>query len=545
MSEKEKIILPPRYYLDYFNYLIEFIEKHSNHLLGEYDQVFIADYRSLTIDAQCLFIRMLNRKGEFFRLDKLQYAEIETYETSLDQLTSSGFIITEDIQEPEIFKLFTKNELHAAFPDLGIRELYKEEALDMLSEEADAFHYQTLEETYQIIQLLKQEQVNYLKFLFFGHNYGMMTEFVIRDVGNVKLENLEKHEFTPWFDTREEALATYELANLSRAFRQAKEELLPEEIQNLLEPIQWGNYLQYHRAKKAGDKLLIKIGEYFEKAELPDLAFEYYQFSERHPARERMIRILDKSGKLVEARDLAERALEKPFNATEHLFVKDFLARKSVRNYRSTTQRIKESPEINIIPDPSINVEKLACQYFMKKGYEAIHAENYLWRGLFGLIFWEAIFDENQVGFHHPLQRQPSDLFDEAFYAKRSEMLMAITKKYSTKRSLLSAVKKVYKEKDGVANPLVGWHESLLPSIEATITRIPIKGLFNVLLEIAKNVKYNSAGFPDLFIWKEKEYHFYEIKSPNDHLSAQQLFWIDFLQKNKIKAEVLRLNYVN
>ncbi|XOV93720.1 MAG: VRR-NUC domain-containing protein [Bacteroidota bacterium] len=544
MPEKEKIILPPRYYLDYFNYLIEFIEKHSGHLLGEDDIRFIEQYRSLETDAQCLFIRMLNRKGEFFRLDKLQYPEIEIYGESLDNLNNLEFITLEDIHYPEIFGLFTKSELDRAFPEMGFKEMYKEEVLGTLIEEAEAYHYATLSNQYQIIRLLKQEQMNYLKFLFFGHNYGMMTEFVIRDVGNVKLENLEKHEFTPWFDTREEALATFELANLSRAFRLATGELLPEEILAVMSPIQWEIYLQYPRSKKSADKLLLRIGEYFEKAELAEVALSYYQLSERHPARERQIRILEKAGRLEEAKSVAESAAKKPLNATELLFVSDFLAKKSVRNYRTTTKRIKESPKIEVIPDPTINVEQLACQYFIDQGYEAIHSENYLWRGLFGLVFWDVIFDENQDSFHHPLQRQPSDLFDEHFYERRLKSLESVQNKYATKSTLKKTILKRYQEKEGIANPLVSWHESLLPSLEAAIQRIPTKGLYNVLFEMAKNVKYNSAGFPDLFIWKEKEYHFYEIKSPNDHLSAQQLFWIDFMQRNKIKAEVLRLIYV-
>ena len=56
-------------------------------------------------------------------------------------------------------------------------------------------------------------------------------------------------------------------------------------------------------------------------------------------------------------------------------------------------------------------------------------------------------------------------------------------------------------------------------------------------------MKENSAGFPDLFIWNEADYQFYEVKSSNDQLSAQQLFWLDFMASAKIKVDVLRVNY--
>ena len=543
MSEKEKIILPPRYYQDYFNYLVDFIEKNSPHCLGDEDKLFIQSYRNLTNNAQCLFIRMLNRRGEFFRLDKLQYEEIQDYDTSLELLSEEGFITIDDIAYPEIFGLFTKAELSKVFPEREYQKMYKEEILSTLIEDDAEDDYMTLAEQTTLIRLLKQEQVDYLKFLFFGHNYGMMTEFVIRDIGNIKLENLDKHEFTPWFDSQDEAVAAFELSKLSRSFRLATQELLPEEISALMRPIDWQSFLQYPGAKRTGDRLMLKMGEYFERAMLFDDALYYFSLSDRHPARERRIRLYEKKNDIAAAREIAETIIDNPYNATELLFAKDFMAKKSIRNYRTTTARIKESPEISIIYSHDIKVEDMACEHFTEQGYESFHTENYLWRGLFGLTFWDLLFDESHASFHHPLQRQPSDLYNEEFYLKRENQLHHLLKELKTKQRLKKHINIKYQQKEGIANPMVGWHESLLPTIEAAIKYLPLKGLYSVLLQIAKNVKYNSAGFPDLFIWKEKEYHFYEIKSPNDHLSAQQLFWIDFMQENGINADVLRVQY--
>lgn len=543
MSEKEKIILPPRYYQDYFNYLVDFIEKNSSHCLGDEDKLFIQSYRNLTDNAQCLFIRMLNRRGEFFRLDKLQYEEIQDYDASLDLLSTEGFITIDDIAYPEIFRLFTKAELSKVFPERNYQTMYKDEILSTLIEDDAKEDYMTLAEQTTLIRLLKQEQVDYLKFLFFGHNYGMMTEFVIRDIGNVKLENLDKHEFTPWFDSQNEAAAAFELSKLSRVFRLATEELLPEEISALMAPIDWHSFLQYPGAKRTGDKLMLKMGEYFERATLFDEALHYFSLSQRHPARERRIRLLEKKNNMTDAREIAEAIIDNPYNAAEHLFAKDFLAKKSIRNYRTTTARIKESPEISIIHNPGINVETMTCEHFTDQGYDAYHTENYLWRGLFGLTFWDLLFDETHASFHHPLQRQPSDLYNEEFYLKRENQLNHLLEELKTKQRLKKHIQGKYQQKEGIANPMIGWHESLLPTVEAAIKHLPLKGLFSVLLQMAKNVRYNSAGFPDLFIWKGKEYHFYEIKSPNDHLSAQQLFWIDFMKENGIKADILRVQY--
>ncbi len=543
VAGSEKIVLPPKYYLDYFQYLLDFIQQGSSHLLDENDKEFIASFESMSEDARCLMVRMMNRKGEYFRLEKFTYEEIKNIPLAAEELVEIGFISLDPPDDPLLFTLYTKAELHKLFPDRDFIKKKKDEILLELAEANATEDYQEIRAKYTVMHFRKQEQIEYLKLLFFGHAHGMMTEFVIRDIGNVKLENLENHTFTPWFDTLEEAKSVYHLYQWNRVIYQAKELLLPEEVLELVGQIPFGTYLQHPKTRKIGDKIMLKLGEYFEKSGLPEAALEYYGLACKHPARERRIRILDKLNRPDEATDLAEAVVEAPFNASEQIFAQDFLAKTSKRNYRSTTTRINASPSI-IITEPTGNrVEQHALEHFEQQGFKGVHSENYLWRGLFGLLFWEELFDEQHATFHHPLQRMPSDLHSETFYQNRGDILGKKTKKIRTKKALIKHISETYNEKEGTANYLVGWHESLLPTLEACIQHLPLKGLYAVMLQVARNVKDNSAGFPDLFIWNDKTYHFYEIKSPNDHLSAQQLFWIDFLNQHKIKAEVLRVKY--
>ncbi|MFY0606019.1 MAG: VRR-NUC domain-containing protein [Cyclobacteriaceae bacterium] len=543
MSESEKIILPEKYYLDYFKYLIEFVQKGSANLIGKAEQRYIEDFYALSEDAQCLLIRMLNRKGDFFRLDKLKYEEITSIPQAAEELVNIGKGTFETAHDPSIFYLFTKAELHKLFPEREFQKKKKEEILLELVEQNAEEDYHALLENYQIIQLLQLEKVDYIKMLFFGHPYGQMTEFVIRDIGNIQLENLENHTFKPWFDYEEEARATFELYHWNRAFKQAKEIFLPDEIIPILSEVAWDKLINHPNARKIGDKLMLRIAEYFEKSDFHEEAISYYQQANKHPARERLIRIYDKLDKGDEASEIADIILHKPYNASEQIFAKDYLAKTSKRNYRSTTAKIKTSPEITILEPEGHRVEAHALAHFSKQGYEGIHAENYLWRGIFGLIFWDELFDPDNSTFHHPLQRMSSDLHSEDHFDKRGERYEAKTKQFKTRKKLIAHIRSTYEEKKGINNHLVGWHESLLPSIESCIRKIPLKGLLNVMLEMAKNLKTNSTGFPDLFIWSDNDYHFYEIKSPNDHLSAQQLFWIDFLNEQNIKADILRVKY--
>lgn len=545
MADQEKIILPPKYYLDYFKYLLTFISEGSSHLLSEDDESFIALFESLSEDAQCLLVRMMNRKGEYFRLEKFSYEEIENIPLAAQELIEAELASLDPPNDFVLFTLFTKGELHQLYPGRDFSKKYKEDVIMELAEENDPEDYEVLRSAHTIVHLLVQEQIEYLKLLFFGHAHGMMTEFVIRDIGNVKLENMEGVTFTPWFDTLEEAKSVFELYKWDRTIRHALPVLLPEEIAELTGSVNWSVYLNHPKSRKIGDKFMLRVGEYFEKSGLLEEALTYYSLARKHPARERRIRIHEKLDELDTARELAEVAFESPFNASEKIFAKDYLEKKSKRNYRSTTAKINTSPEI-IIEDPiGHRVEHHALNYYDALGYQGTHSENYLWRGFFGLVFWEELFGKAQANFHNPLQRMPSDLHTEAFYLNRKSDLDKQLKTFRSKKQLLHWVNEIYANKQGINNPMVGWHESLPVALEACISRLPLKGMKAVLLEMAKNVKDNSTGFPDLFIWKDKDYHFYEIKSPNDHLSAQQLFWIDFFEEQKIKADILRVKYQN
>lgn len=544
VAGSEKIILPPKYYLDYFEYLLDFIQKGSSHLLGEGDKNFIQTFESISEDARCLMVRMMNRKGEYFRLEKFQYEEISNIPAAADELVKVDFISLEPPEDFLLFRLFTKAELHEIFPERDYNKKKKEEILLELAEENSKADYLTLGAKYTIMHFLVQEQIEYLKLLFFGHAHGMMTEFVIRDIGNVKLENLNGHTFTPWFDTEAEARSVFQLYKWDYTIRQAMPILIPEEILELISQVNWSDFLQHPKSRKIGDRFMLRLGEYFEKSGFPREALDYYSLARKHPARERIIRILDKNDEQESAREIAEEVINRPYNASEQIFAQDYLAKTGKRNYRSTTTKINASPEITINDPIGQRVEQHALSHFTSQGFQGAHTENYLWRGLFGLLFWEELFDQQHATFHHPLQRMPSDLYSEFFYQNRGEILISKTKKLRTKKQLLKHLTATYESKKGISNYLVGWHESLLPTIEACIKHLPLKGLYNVLLEMAKNTKDNSAGFPDLFLWNEKTYYFYEIKSPNDHLSAQQLFWIDFMNSNKIKADILRVKYL-
>ncbi|MFK7953826.1 MAG: VRR-NUC domain-containing protein [Ekhidna sp.] len=537
MSKKDPIILPEKYYLDYFNYVLEFVERQYDHVLDQPEYLFYQAFRELSEDAKCLYLRFSNRRGDFFRVSKITYSEIVDLHSAKEELLHMDFIRINENPDPIQFKLFTKSELLTHFDFLD-KAQKKESLLQELTEN----DVPLIQEQEEIAEVLKNEEVDFIKMLFFGHRGGRMTDFVIRDVGNVKIEKLDETQFKPWFQSREEALSVMHISQLKRMIYEIQEANLP--LEEYLEEMPWKVWLQYPRSAKSAEKLLLKIAYYFEQIAQPKEALTYYSYTDKPPARERKVRLLEKLDEKGKAVEIAKVMLDSPANATEFTFATDYLNRSGIRINRSMTQRLKDAPSISIKKGPAIKVEEAVLQYFVDKGWEGYHAENYLWRGVFGLAFWDIIFDTRHGSFHHPLQRQPSDLNDEAFFESRVELLETQLSKFKSKKALLNHISTMHETKEGVSNRFVGWHESLLPSMIALIEKIPLMGLKKVLIEMSKNMKDNSAGFPDLFIYKGNKYQFYEVKSPNDHLSAQQLFWLDFLASAKIKVDVLRVNYL-
>ena len=88
--------LPATYYHHNFNRLIEQVAEVYWDLLSQQEQRFIEDYRQLADNAQQLYIRLLCRKGELFRIDKLSYAEIEDLSAAIQQLDNMSFAVRID-----------------------------------------------------------------------------------------------------------------------------------------------------------------------------------------------------------------------------------------------------------------------------------------------------------------------------------------------------------------------------------------------------------------------------------------------------------------
>jgi hypothetical protein len=550
--------LPPKYYHDYFGYVLDFVRKMYSGVLNEQELLFLEKYSDLSEDAQCLFIRFSNRSKSFFRIQSLSYSEIGDIPAVLEELLEKEFIESIcDSHTPragEIMDLFTKPE-HLYFTRLLQPEVMPSKNIkkpDLVRWLLFEYDFKTLLEiiceTEQVVKVRYEVEVMMMKFLFFGNRNADMTEFVIRDLGHVRFQSFDVEHLAIQFETRKDVDDTLMISLMKETFDYIKHELPPEEVYDWF--MNWEAGVSGNLSPKALPSyhlFVLRVGAWLERKKLTSQALTAYQLTNDPPSRERRVRLLYNLGETDEALALCEEISENPKNADERYFWQDFHERiinKKKRTIKRTTQALKSAHAIEVPLTYRYQVELGAIHFYREQGFQAFFSENEPWRSLFGLLFWDIIYDTNVKTIHNPLQRIPSDFFLPDFYYKRSVQLKERMESADSREAIEKIVRKTYEEKFGTTNVLVSWYDGSLEKVLTLVSLLTPVQIHAILLEIAYNLRENTRGFPDLLVWNEDEYAFIEIKSPTDHLSSRQLHWQHFFAEHGVQSRIVRVNWL-
>jgi DNA polymerase-3 subunit epsilon len=82
--------LPVYYYHDHFLEMLSFVRTTYGPILTDEHDAFVLRFQTLSKDAQCLLIRMVNRRGAIFNRTFFRYAEISDVERAADDLLACG-----------------------------------------------------------------------------------------------------------------------------------------------------------------------------------------------------------------------------------------------------------------------------------------------------------------------------------------------------------------------------------------------------------------------------------------------------------------------
>ena len=532
--------LPQFYYHTHFVEMLSFVEQHYAHALRAEDREFLNVFRELPHAAQCLYVRLVNRKGSVLGVGKLDYPELGPAEPLVDTLIRAGLAARPDVDDFEdVLPALSCTDLRAALDRVspGLRRsLRKAELMAHAREAVGATRFlQALERSRWVVQR-QTDVAGYLLFLFFGNVQQGTLRFTMRDLGIVRTQ---AHDATyePRFASREDATETWFYASRKarlRALGAPAVDTLVRELGRWPEPVSATGGLQ-------ADALAERLGRALEQQARTDDALAVYRRGATAHCLERQVRLLLQVGHKDAARDVLESCLDTPRSDEEWLFAQDLYARQFGGKRTSTlTDVLREADCIRLDQAVSDSPERAVVDWFVRQGHEAWRAENTLWRTLFGLVFWDLLFGEAADARHSPFDALPAGLDDGSFYTHQQPAIESILEVCATSAGLQRQVVAAATSFHGEANALFRWHAPTLDGVFALARMGDPRGVVQILRELARDFR-NAHGFPDLLVADDAGLRFVEVKASGDQLRRNQLLRIEQLRAAGLQADVLRV----
>ncbi|MEE1886574.1 VRR-NUC domain-containing protein [Pseudomonas carassii] len=537
----------PLYYLHNFRQVLSWVGQRYADLLNRDEQGFIHAFSELPFPSQALLVRMVMRKGELFRSDKLDYAEIGDTEAALAPLQALGWVADDaTLTLEQLGALLRKDELVNCFagrlprPRAGKAELLEQlQALD-LSPAPLAQWYPGF--PVRILRWCQQPLCDRLRLLFFGNLYQSWSDFVLADLGVFRYEQVA-------FSDDSRALCQRTEVDLAMALHHCAERLeqgaAPAELLAALDGLDHSNpWLSRRRAR-----LLFSLGQQCERLGDWGLALRIYADCAHPEARIRQVRVHERSEQWPEAHALALHMAQAPANALERQALERLLPRLA-RKLGGPAQPRRRSEAVTLIElelpveMAALGVEEAVRQHLEQDGGSVHYVENTLFNSLFGLLCWEAIFAPVPGAFFHPFQSGPQDLHDVDFQQRRAALFDACLGRLDD-GSHRQAIRDCYQAKQGLQSPFVFWQMLDEPLLEQALAHLPPAHLKACFLRLLQDIRANRAGMPDLIqFWPgQGGYRMVEVKGPGDRLQDNQLRWLEFCHAHGLPVAVCHVRW--
>lgn len=524
--------------------MLEFVAVHYAHALLDYHAMLIDSFRALPKPAQCLYVRLVNRKGHVFAVNKLRYPELGDTRLLLDILREHRWVGTPaEAHYLDVLRLLTKAEISSvllpAFAGMS-RSLKKDELIHFALEHCPATDFMVRLKANRLLVQCHADEIRYLLFLYFGRVQDGLSKFTLRDLGLVRTHGF-KGTYEPRFSDRVEALQNYYFSarlHQVEAAGSAEAKVLAEASSDWPEP-------DFPTSAAVLDKLAYKLGRKLERAGELKLAQQIYEIGESAKCSERVIRLLLADDRRDDAEHQLLKCLDNPRSEDEALMAEDLYAQKFKKKRTSTrTDELRAAETIDIDEAKSGSPERAAIDYFEGMGLSAYRTENLLWRTFFGLFFWDMLFPDDNATLHSPFEFIPVPLADGSFYARHRKQierrLAVLADSAATKKELLKSSTKHY----GKANGVFRWRRSILDTLFALLDHAGSKPLQQMLRRFCMDYADARYGYPDLMIIDGDGARFVEIKTEGDQVRRNQLLRQQQLREAGFRADIVRIRWV-
>ncbi len=542
------IELPEGYYLDNFQKLIDFVYRQYSDLLTEPEKALSVDFQKLPLDAQRLYVRLISRKGPYFRSDKLQYSEISSIPQMLEVLAEADFVaINPEIDMEILLNLLVRQELLELDTTYtkGWRSFKKPALVEhFLQAENKAALVKQMTQWFSWIEPLRLRELLIYRLCFFGNLRQDLTEFVLLDLGVMSYENYQIHQEDRYFQGRVLLDNTLQMLLLREL---AEDVLASKDIQTILDYFQ---LLPHHgeddALKRRHNRLTNTLARQLERLGAWPESLQLYQQSDHPPARERQARILAQQDKLETALALCIEIKTTPFNEEELEFAEKF----QIKLQKKLGQPVHAAHVPDIVesewnlPFSELPVELQVVEFLESQKFQAFYVENHLWKGLFGLAFWDILFMPVRGAFFNLYQRGPADLFSDEFRRKRQSQIEKRLQCIQEDKAWPDMMLQTFREKYNISNYLVYWPKLSEELIQICLERIPRYHFTSIFDRLSWDLRANDTGFPDLIAFPEHHgYELIEVKAPGDRLQQNQKRWIRYFTEYGIPYRVVYVTY--
>ncbi len=543
--------LPRTYYLDNVVTLLDQVESLYADILDDELREFLQVFGELGDGARKLYIRLLNRSADCYRIGKLDYPEIESLDAAIDELAARACLEVEPALEPaELLALYTKPELVAAAAEPGLGKLDRASLEAALLERDDPAFVAALRAGERLLRVNARDAFLQCQMLFFGNSNQSMTDFVLRDLGLYQYEDYRiDGEFRPYRSALEiqQHWLLQQLAALL-ALLELDDAVLVAELFDSIPPDIDPDAPAWRKA----ERLRYELARQLERLGELDAALECYRQCTLPPARERETRVLAQRDEIHAALELCGEILAAPRDETELQFAGAFAARLGKKHALEPPAAVaaavsNHSPEVESLElDYADSVElAAAAHYNAGDGAETcFYVENSLFTGVLGLLIWDVVFAPIAGAFFNPFQYRPSDFYAADFCARRAPLLRDLWSGVRDNDDIRRIALERYARKYGIMNPLVNW-QALEPAlIERALERIEHAHWRAIFDRILADLRNNRAGFPDLIhVPPAGGYCLIEVKGPGDTLQKNQQRWLEFFSAHDIPHRLARVTW--
>ena len=536
--------LPTFYYLDHFDQFIEHCRKVFWDILSVEHRQIINQVECLPKHTRATLVRALNRKPHFIRGEELQYDEIDQNVNHIDLLTEQAYLSPlqqEDITE--FLYCLNKSELLliGRMLEVPLKSsspkplLHKKVASLLKADKSDQRLAVINHERFKsFIRVGAKDWMSYFLFLYFGDTERSLSQFSLRDLGLTKARKGAK--LNRRFLDQHNAEHAYQYLTHYRYVK------LEDDIDQL---IQFTN--QHYRSKGLStrdrldfpetsealadsirEKLIYKLARKISHV-CKKTAIDIARHGKSDNCQEFYLRNRYHTYKDEASRDELKKELEShmqdPQSDTFFVFCRDFYERKYHRKTRSFYTDLLSRAENTLSIDEFFKnrVEAKVCERYNGQGISAWRTENRLWKSLFGLIFWELLYDNDEVEFASEFDRTPLSLktgeFGSRYASQIDERLAAIDSAEKLVNQLLVIAALHY----GTQNGVFRWSRTILDTAIEIIPYLPLASLRFVLKRMAENYHQLKDGFPDIALIENDKIIFEEIKAPGDKIRRNQL----------------------